>query len=55
MVLGEVIDAAKTNDVIVLAQGSMTALAPMLGDIEKPVLLSPRMGIEYLKEVVDAL
>ncbi|MBE6631882.1 MAG: aspartate/glutamate racemase family protein [Ruminococcaceae bacterium] len=52
MVLGEVEKAALTNDVIVLAQGSMTVLLPLLGHIEKPVLTSPRLAIEYLKEVL---
>ena len=52
MVLGEVEAAAKDNDVIVLAQGSMTVLLPLLGHIEKPVLSSPRLGVEYVKEVL---
>lgn len=52
MVLGEVEEAAKNNDVIVLAQGSMTVLLPLLGHIDKPVLTSPRLGVEYLKEVI---
>ena len=52
MVIGEVEAAAKDNDVIVLAQGSMTVLLPHLGHIEKPVLSSPRLGIEYLKQVI---
>ena len=52
MVLGEIEEAAKTNDVIVLAQGSMTVLLPLLGHIQKPVLSSPRLGVEYMKEVI---
>lgn len=52
MVLGEVEEAAKTNDVIVLAQGSMTVLLPLLKHIDKPVLSSPRLGVEYVKEVL---
>ena len=52
MVIGEVEKAAKDNDVIVLAQGSMTVLLPYLGHIEKPVLSSPRLGVEYLKQVI---
>lgn len=52
MVLGEVEAAAKDNDVIVLAQGSMTVLLPLLQHIEKPVLSSPRLGIEYVKELL---
>ena len=52
MVLGEVEAAAKDNDVVVLAQGSMTVLLPLLTHIEKPVLSSPRLGVEYVKEVL---
>ena len=55
MVLGEVMEAAKANDVIVLAQGSMTVLLPLLKDLDKPVLTSPRLGVEYMKEVLDQL
>ncbi len=55
MVIQEVIDAADKNDVVVLAQGSMTVLLPLLKDIKKPVLTSPRLGIEYVKEVLDSL
>ena len=54
MVLGEVQQAAKDNDVIVLAQGSMTVLLPLVKDMEKPVLTSPRLAIEYVKELLDA-
>ncbi|MEA5003647.1 MAG: aspartate/glutamate racemase family protein [Christensenella sp.] len=52
MVLGEVEKAAENCDVVVLAQGSMTVLLPLLTHIKTPVLSSPRMGIEYLKEVL---
>ena len=55
MVIGEVQKAAETNDVIVLAQGSMTVLLPLLKDIEKPVLSSPRLGVCYVKEVLDSI
>ena len=55
MVLGEVEAAAETCDVVVLAQGSMTVLLPLLGHIKKPVLTSPRLGVEYMKEVLDNL
>lgn len=53
MVIGEVLEAAKTNDVIVLAQGSMTVLLPLLTDLDKPVLSSPRLAIEYVKELLN--
>lgn len=52
MVLGEVEAAAQTCDVVILAQGSMTVLLPLLGHIEKPVLTSPRLGVERVKEVL---
>ena len=52
MVIGEVERAARECDVVVLAQGSMTVLLPLLTHIKTPVLSSPRMGIEYLKEVL---
>ena len=44
--------AAETCDVVVLAQGSMTVLLPLLGHIQKPVLTSPRLGVERVKEVL---
>lgn len=52
MVLGEVEAAAKSCDAVVLAQGSMTVLLPYLGHIQKPVLTSPRLGIERVKTVL---
>ncbi|WP_308752584.1 aspartate/glutamate racemase family protein [uncultured Anaerotruncus sp.] len=52
MVLGEVEAAARENDVVVLAQGSMTVLLPLLGHIQKPVLTSPRLGVESLRAVL---
>ena len=55
MVVGEVEAAAKDNDVIVLAQGSMTVLLPELKHITKPVLTSPRLGVEYVKEVLNKM
>lgn len=52
MVLGEVEAAAENCDVVVLAQGSMTVLLPLLGHIQKPVLTSPRLGIQRMKQVL---
>jgi Asp/Glu/hydantoin racemase len=52
MVLGEVEAAAESCDVVVLAQGSMTVLLPLLGHIKKPVLTSPRLGVERVKGVL---
>ena len=52
MVRDEVLRAAENNDVIVLAQGSMTVLLPVLADVQKPVLSSPRLCIEYIRELL---
>ena len=43
-------------EMIVLAQASMTQLAPRLQqETGLPVLSSPRLGIEYAKRVLDQL
>lgn len=39
-------------DVIVLAQGSMAVLMPELQDWGKPVLTSPRLGIERVRQML---
>ncbi len=52
MVRGEVLRAAEESDVIVLAQGSMTVLLPELTDVQKPVLTSPRLAIEYTRTLL---
>lgn len=52
MVLDTVRKAAETADVIVLAQGSMIVLEPLLTDIKVPVLTSPRMGVERARELL---
>jgi hypothetical protein len=38
--------------VIVLAQGSMIVLLEELKHIQKPVLTSPRLGVEKVKELL---
>ena len=50
LVLEMIKKAEKECDVIVLAQGSMTVLLPHLRDIKKPVLTSPRIGVEKARE-----
>ncbi len=40
------------NEVVVLAQGSMTVLLPLVKDMETPVLTSPRLCIERVKEIL---
>lgn len=52
MVCQKVREAAKDHDVIVLAQGSMIVLEPMLGHIKVPVLTSLRMGVERAREML---
>ena len=52
LVLQEIHKAEQECDVIVLAQGSMTALLPYLGECSKPVLTSPRMAIERAKKLL---
>lgn len=43
---------ANEVDVLVLAQGSMIVLLPELAHIPKPILTSPRLGIERLRQVL---
>ena len=50
MVIGTIEKAAVENDVVVLAQGSMTVIEPLLKGIEKPVLTSPRLGVEVFEK-----
>lgn len=55
-----VLDGAKTLapqvEMIVLAQASMSRLAPMLASETKmQVLSSPRLAVEYVKSLLDAL
>jgi len=50
LVLDGAQDLARTCDVIVLAQASMSRMAPMLsGQTGVPVLTSPRMGVEDVR------
>ncbi|MBS1229659.1 MAG: Asp/Glu/hydantoin racemase [Proteobacteria bacterium] len=52
MVLDSVRRAEAQCDVIVLAQGSMTVLLPELTNISKPVLTSPRLGVERARDLL---
>jgi Asp/Glu/hydantoin racemase len=53
MVLTEIERAGAENDVVVLAQGSMARLVAALdGKMPIPVLSSPRLGVENLREVL---
>ena len=53
IVIENIKKAAETNDVIVLAQGSMYHLLPLLKDIKKPVLTSLETGIEQFKKLLN--
>ena len=50
LLMAEIRQAMAENDVVVLAQGSMARLVPMLPQDSVPVLSSPRSGVEALKE-----
>lgn len=52
MVIAKVEEAEKNADVIVLAQGSMIVLEPLLSHIKIPVLTSPRLGVEYARKLL---
>lgn len=56
MVLDGALQLAPQVDLIVLAQASMSRLAPVLSEkTEKTVLSSPRLAVEYLKSQFDKL
>ena len=52
IVTGAIEKASKENDVIILAQGSMYHLLPLLKHIKKPVLTSLESGVEQLRTVL---
>lgn len=55
LILEQIHIAEKENDVIVLAQGSMTSLIPYVKDMEVEVLTSPRLAVEKLRKMVDEM
>jgi Asp/Glu/hydantoin racemase len=56
MIIEQAMDFAKTADLIVLAQASMSRLAPVLQERTKlSVLSSPRIGVDYLARRVAEL
>lgn len=56
MVLESAMSVAPEVDVIVLAQASMTRLAPMLAEATGlEVLTSPRLGVESVKDLLDQI
>lgn len=52
LVVHEIHKAAAANDVIVLSQGSMYHLLPLLSDVKKPVLASLATGVEQIRQVL---
>ncbi len=50
MVTAKVREAAKDHDVVVLAQGSMYQLIPLLADVKIPVLTSLESGVQQLAD-----
>ncbi len=52
MVLDRVREEAHRSSCVVLAQGSMLCLAPLVADMPVPVLTSPRLGVERMQKVL---
>lgn len=50
MVLEAIRELMEDVDVVVCAQGSMTAILPELGETRVPVLTSPRLGVESVRD-----
>ena len=53
IVIDTIEKASKENDVIVLAQGSMYRLLPLLKHIQTPILTSLESGVEQLRSVLN--
>jgi len=53
IVIDTIKEAAKTNDVIVLAQGSMYHLLPLLKDVNVPILTSLESGVEQIRAALS--
>ncbi|MDR2724989.1 MAG: aspartate/glutamate racemase family protein [Candidatus Adiutrix sp.] len=52
IVIGNVKRAAEAHDVIVMAQGSMYKLLPLLTEVKKPVLTSLETGVAQLRPLL---
>lgn len=55
MVLAAIGELVTQADVVVCAQGSMTALLPELGQTRVPVLTSPRLGVQKAVEILSKI
>ena len=54
LVLEAIRSAEKTSDVIVLAQGSMVVLLPLLKNVSVPVLTSPRLAVKRVRAMLES-
>jgi Asp/Glu/hydantoin racemase len=52
MVINKIKEAAQNHDVLVLAQGSMYHLMPLLQDVKVPVLTSLETGVAQIRKVL---
>jgi Asp/Glu/hydantoin racemase len=52
LVLELIHKAEQSNDVVVMAQGSMITLLPYLNNCQVPVLSSPRLGVEKVRSLL---
>ena len=55
LLLDKIREVEDQSDVIVLAQGSMLVLNPLLGEFTKPILTSPESGVLADKDYFDGL
>ena len=53
LVIEAIRKAEEENDVVVLAQGSMTAILPLLKETTKPILTSPRLAVERIRKELN--
>jgi hypothetical protein len=52
MVVAKIREAAVSHDVIVLAQGSMYQLIPLVKDVQVPVLTSIETGVAQIRQFI---
>ena len=52
LVLSKIEEASDVCDVIVLAQGSMTAILPYIKNVDKPILTSPKLAIQTARKIL---
>jgi len=52
LVLEAIVQLAKEVDVVVLAQATIARILPQVGDVGVPVLSSPRLGVERVRQAL---